>query len=123
MLRVQANFQLPYQMRLNTLINLQSGRPYNRQSQVPTFNRPDVVVEPAGGDLRHDTQTIWDLGFGKQFNLGGSVALQLDLQLLNVLNKTPVDYWETVVLAEGDTYVPNWWVKPRRLQLHIGIEF
>jgi len=123
MLRVQANFQLPYQMRLNTLLNVQSGRPYSRQSQVPTFGRPRVVVEPAGGDLRHGFQYNWDLGFGKRFNLGSNVALQMDIQLLNVLNKTPTDLWESVVLAEGDDFIPTTWVKPRRLQLHVGIEF
>jgi len=123
MLRVQANFQLPYQMRLNTLLNVQSGRPYSRQSQVPTFGRPRVVVEPAGGDLRHGFQYNWDLGFGKRFNLGSNVALQMDVQLLNVLNKTPTDEFESLVLAEGDDFIPSVWVKPRRLQLHVGIEF
>ncbi len=123
MLRVQANFQLPWNMRLNTLINLQSGRPYSRLMQVPTTGRPDVVVEPAGGKLRHDFQYLWDLGIGKQFNLGSGVALQVELQLLNVLNDTPIDYWETLVLAEGEDFIGNWWVKPRRLQLHLGIEF
>ena len=123
MLRVQANFQLPYQMRLNTMINLQNGRPYSRQYYVPTTGRPPAVVAPASDDLRHGFQYNWDLGFGKQFNLGSRVALQVDLQLLNVLNKPPTDYWETVVLSEGDDFVPNWWVKPRRLQIHVGIEF
>ncbi len=47
----------------------------------------------------------------------------MDLQLLNVLNKTPTDWFETIVLAEGDDFIPNYWVKPRRLQLHVGIEF
>jgi len=123
MLRVQANFQLPWQMRANTLVNLQSGRPYSRQSQVPTEGRPAAVVAPAGDPGRHDFQYLWDIGFGKQFNLGGSVALQVDLQLLNVLNNSATDWFETVVLAEGDEFVPNTWIRPRRLQLHIGIEF
>lgn len=123
MLRVQANFQLPRQFRLNTLLNVQSGRPYSRQSLVPTGQRPRAVIDPAGGDLRHGFQYTWDIGFGKQINLGNSVALQLDLQLLNVLNRTPADNWETLVLAEGDTFTPDYWVKPRRLQLHVGIEF
>jgi len=123
MFRVQANFQLPYQMRLNTLINLQSGRPYARRMLMPTTGNPAAVVAAAGDPGRHDFQYLWDLGWGKQFNLGGSVALQVDLQLLNVLNSTPTDWFETTLLDEGDEFVPNWWVKPRRLQLHVGIEF
>jgi len=123
MFRVQANFELPYQMRLNTMINLQSGRPYARRAQLPTEGRPAAVVAPAGDPGRHGFQYLWDLGWGKRFGLGKAVAIQVDLQLLNVLNNTPTDWFETTLLAEGDDFIPNWWVKPRRLQLHVGIEF
>lgn len=123
MLRVQANFQLPWNVNLNTLVNLQSGRPYSRQYRVPTEGRPAAIMEPANDDQRHGFQYLWDLGVGKRFSLSKDVGLQVDLQLLNVLNKTPTDWWETVVLSEGDDFVPQWWVKPRRLQLHVGVEF
>ena len=123
MLRVQANFDLPWQMRANTLINLQNGRPYSRQIYLPTERNPPAIMEPASDEQRHPFQYLWDIGIGKQFNLGGSVALQIDLQLLNALNNSATDYFETVRLNAGDTFIPNWWIKPRRLQLHIGIEF
>jgi outer membrane receptor protein involved in Fe transport len=123
MFRVQANFLLPWEINLNTMINLQSGRPYSRQIEVPTQGRPAVIMAPASDDQRHDFQYQWDLNVGKRFPLGKDVDLQLDLQILNVLNDTPTDWWETVVLSEGDDFVPNTWVKPRRLQLHFGIEF
>jgi hypothetical protein len=123
MFRVQANFQLPWQARLNTMINFQSGRPYSRLYRVPTERRPRALVAPAGDPGRHDFQYLWDVGIGKQFNLGSGVALQVDLQFINLLNSTPTDWFETTVLAEGDDFVPNWWVRPRRLQLHLGIEF
>jgi hypothetical protein len=123
MLRVQANVLLPWELNLNTMINLQSGRPYSRQYEVPVTGNPPVIMEPASDDQRHDFQYLWDLGIGKSFGLGSGVELQLDLQLLNVLNETPIDWWETVVLYEGDDFVPNTWVKPRRLQLRAGIQF
>jgi hypothetical protein len=123
MFRVQANFQLPWQMRLNTMINLQSGRPYARRMLLPTVGNPEAVIAAAGDPGRHDFQYLWDLGWGKRFDLGGNVAIQVDLQLLNVLNSTPTDWMVTTLLAEGDEFVPEWWVKPRRLQLHLGIEF
>jgi len=123
MFRVQANFQLPWNMNLNSMINLQSGRPYNRLYRVPTEGRPRAVVAPAGDPGRHDFQYLWDLGIGKRFDLGGDVGLQVDLQLFNVLNSTPTDWFETTTLAEGDVFVPNTWVKPMRLQLHLGIDF
>jgi outer membrane receptor protein involved in Fe transport len=123
MFRVQANFQLPWNMNANTMVNLQSGRPYNRLSILPTETRPQAVVAPAGDPGRHPFQYQWDIGVGKTFDLGGNVGLQIDLQLFNVLNDTPTDWFETTTLAEGDVYIPNTWVKPRRLQLHVGIEF
>jgi hypothetical protein len=124
MLRVQANFQLPWNMNANTMINLQSGRPYSRQYYLPTEGNPQAVVAPAGSPgYRQDFQYLWDVGIGKRFNLGSDVALQLDLQLFNVFNSTPIDAWQTQVLEGGDDYVGEYWVKPRRLQLHVGIEF
>jgi len=123
MFRVQANFQLPWQMRLNTLINLQSGRPFARRYQLPTYGNPAAVVAPADDPRRHGFQYLWDLGWGKSFSLGQGVAIDVDLQLLNVLNSTPTDWFETTLLAEGDQFIPNWWTKPRRLQLHLGINF
>ena len=111
-------------MNLNTMINLQSGRPYSRQYYVPTAGNPPAVVAPAGSPgYRQDFQYLWDLGIGKTFNLGDDVGLQLNLQFLNLLNSAPIDAWWTEVLAEGDEYVGYLWVKPRRLQLHIGIQF
>jgi outer membrane receptor protein involved in Fe transport len=123
MLRVQANVLLPWTMNLSTMINLQSGRPYSRQAYAPTTGRPQVIMDPLSDDTRHGFQYLWDLGLGKRIDLGSDVEMQLDLQLLNVLNETPTDWWETVVLAAGDSYVPNTWVKPRRLQLRAGITF
>jgi len=122
-LRVQANFQLPWEMRLNTMINLQSGRPHARLYQLPTYGNPNAVVAPAADPGRHGYQYLWDLGFGKRFGLGNNVAIQADLRLLNVLNNTATDWFETLVLAEGDEFIPNTWIKPRRLMLRLGIEF
>ncbi len=123
MLRVQANFVLPWDMNLNTMINLQSGRPYSRQYRLPTTGSPAAIMAPAGDPGRHGFQYLWDLGIGKRFNLGGNVALQVDLQFFNLINNTPTDWYETVVLDEGETFIPTVWIKPRRLQLHVGIEF
>ena len=123
MFRVQANFQLPWQMNANTMLNFQSGRPYARTYYLPTTSRPEAVVAPAGDPGRHGFQYLWDIGVGKRFDLGSDVALQVDLQFLNVLNSTPTDWFETTALYEGQEFIPTWWTKPRRLQLHVGIEF
>ncbi len=123
MFRVQANFALPWNMNANTMINLQSGRPYSLQYRLPTTGSPVAMMIPANDDQRHGFQYQWDIGIGKRFDLGKGVALQFDLQFFNLINNTPTDWFETVVLNPGDEFIPIAWVKPRRLQLHAGISF
>jgi len=80
-------------------------------------------MEPATDDQRHPFQYLWDIGVGKRFQLGGDVELNLDLQLLNVFNDDATDRFVTLELAEGDDFVPDRWVKPRRLMLRAGVAF
>jgi outer membrane receptor protein involved in Fe transport len=120
MFRVQANFELPRDFRLSTSVNLQSGRPYTRQVRLPTEGRPLAILED---DLRHPFQSLVDVGVGRQFVLGGRWKLNLDLQVFNLLNDDATDWFQTVELADGDTFVPTFFVKPRRLQLRVGLEF
>jgi hypothetical protein len=122
MFRVQANFQLPWEMRANTSINIQSGRPYYRQIRAPYETQASSQNYFIAESFRHPSQSIVDLGVGKTISLG-QVDLNLDLQLFNLLNNDATDFFETVILAEGDTFRPNTWVKPRRLMLHAGIQF
>jgi hypothetical protein len=37
------------------------------------------------------------------------------------LNNTGTDWMETWLLDYPDDFRPSWWIKPRRLQLHLGI--
>ena len=90
---------------------------HDQPAERPALRPPDRGAHPgpagddhgAGEQQRHDFQYQWDLNVGKRFPLGKDVDLQLDLQILNVLNDTPTDWWETVVLSEGDDFVPNTW--------------
>jgi outer membrane receptor protein involved in Fe transport len=123
MLRVQANFELPWNLHANTIVNLQSGRPYARQIELPTSGHPPAILEPASDDQRHPFQTIVDVGIGKRFNLGGDVEAKVDLQILNLLNDDATDWFEEVRLNAGDEFIPNYWLKPRRLMMRVGIQF
>jgi hypothetical protein len=122
MFRVQANFHLPWEMRANTSINIQSGRPYYRQIRAPYATQASSQDYFIAESFRHPTQNLIDVGVGKTFPLG-AVDLKLDLQLFNLLNEDATDFFETVILAPGDSFYPNTWVKPRRLMLHAGIQF
>lgn len=127
MFRVLANWQLPWDLHASTVIKLQSGRPYTRQAragyQVISAQQSSFIADPAGGPRRYDFQNLIDFSLGKRWQLPGRFILKTDLQVLNLLNSTAVDQWVDYVLDEGDEYVPNSWVYPRRLMLRIGLEY
>jgi len=124
MLRVLANFTLPWEMRASTVINFQDGRPYYRQiSGNYSTNRTGQGRFVADSSFRHDFQYLVDFSIGKDFRIPGNGRLKLDLQFFNLLNSAEVDYFETTLLEYPDDFRPNWWVKPRRLQLHLGVEW
>lgn len=123
MLRVQANFALPWDMRANTSVNLQDGRPYTRQGRLPTEGRPVAILETG---FRHGFQNLVDVGLGKTFKLKDGFEINFDLQVLNLLNDVETDWFQTVVLEPGDEFVPSsngGWIKPRRFQLRAGLRF
>jgi hypothetical protein len=57
------------------------------------------------------------------WQLPGNIILKTDLQFFNLLNRAAVDNFTTYVLNEGDEYLPNRWVHPRRLMLRVGSEY
>jgi hypothetical protein len=63
-----------------------------------------------------------DMTLGRAFILG-PVDLLLDLQLYNAFNTDTYNYWETLNVPPGDSYVPSGYVFPRRLQLRVGLRF
>jgi len=127
MFRVQANWQLPWNIHASTVVNLQNGRPYTRQARVfynnISFQQTKFIVGTAGGPRRFEFQNLIDFAIGKRWQLPGRFILKTDLQFFNLLNSTAVDMWATSVLNEGDEFVPSMWVKPRRLMLRIGLEY
>ncbi len=87
MFRVQANFELPWQLRASTAINLQSGQAYSRQVRAPyntTAGRQDYFV--GDYDLRLDFQSLIDFSIGKDWGILGDTVLKTDLQFFNLLN-------------------------------------
>jgi len=131
MFRLQASFELPWQLLATTTVNLQTGRPYNRQISV---SRADdgtplaqgstvLILEPASDRLRYDSQSIVDLSLGKRFQVG-RVTVKLDAQILNVLDDGAVERFASLVLADpSKDYVVRTRVDPRRYMLRFGLEF
>jgi hypothetical protein len=125
MFRVQGNFDLPKQLYLGGVVNLQSGTPFNRQVRVPGLNQGlvTVIMEPATDDRRKPFQSLVDVSLGRRFKLGDRGTIKLDLQLLNALNEDANEFFETLVLQAGDSPIPSNFIFPRRLMVRAGWEF
>jgi hypothetical protein len=50
--------------------------------------------------------------------------LRLDAAVYNVLNSDQVLWYDSLQLkSPEETFIPVNWVKPRRMQLHMGLRF
>jgi hypothetical protein len=114
----------------STSINIESGKPYNRQIRVFDFNQstPYVIMAPSGSDdvtgkLRRGTQKNIDIIFGKRIRAGG-MTVKLDALVYNLLNDNADLFFSDLRLQQpGDEFIPSDWVLPRRLMVKLGLEF
>ena len=121
-LRVMGNVMLPYQFKLNSVINIQSGRTYDRRQNYSLPNtRGYIVNSPSDGTL--PTQYLWDFGVGKHFNLGKETDLSIYLMILNILNDDAITGFQTLNPTGGDELIPNAWVLPRRANIRLRFAF
>ena len=123
--RVVGNVMLPLGFKLSSVVNVQSGRTYDRQQQVRLPNRgwTTIVTSPATDDQRYPTQYLWDLGIGKHFELGKGMALNVDVQILNILNDDSIEWYRSLNWPVGEQPLPGGWVLPRRAQLRLRFSF
>ncbi|MGB3562383.1 MAG: hypothetical protein WBC09_04915, partial [Thermoanaerobaculia bacterium] len=131
MFRVQANFELPWNMHASTSINLQDGRPYSQQAVVRgVLNQGSVrfITVPASDSQRYPFQSLIDFSIGKRWNIGGDGILKTDIQIFNLLNNAAYDEFngggsEALVPDANGILTPSWWVLPRRIMLRLGVEY
>jgi len=116
---------LPYQFKINSVVNIQSGRTYDRRQwyRLPVQGSGEIITNPGDNSQRHDTQYLWDFGVGKHFNLGKGTDFSIYLQILNILNDDAVEDWVTNTFTEGEDLVPGSWVLPRRAEVRLRIAF
>jgi hypothetical protein len=124
-LRLVGNVMLPLDFKISSVFNIQSGRTYDRRQWVRLPNRgwTEITTVPASDDQRMPTQYLWDLGFGKHFNLGNGMTLNIDIQVLNILNDDAPEWWRELNWPAGEEPVPGGWVLPRRAQLRARFAF
>ena len=124
-LRLVGNLMLPYQFKISSVFNIQSGMTWDRNQWVNLPNRgfSQIITKPASDDQRYPTQYLWDLGIGKHFNLGKGTNLNIDIQVLNILNDDAVEWWRDTTYPVGEEPLPGSWVLPRRTQLRVRFSF
>jgi hypothetical protein len=129
MFRLAGTFHLPADFMLAASLNIQSGRAFSRQVRLFDLSSAGggvpVIMETAGSrdGLRHPTNKSVDLRIGKRFPLGETTAIKLDAIALNLLNDDASIEMATLELDEGDDFVPDNWVFPRRLMILVGFQF
>jgi len=116
------NVMLPYQFKLNSVVNIQSGRTYDRRQNYVLPNTSGyIVTSPSDGTL--PTQYLWDFGVGKHFDLGKGTDFSIYLHILNILNDDAITSWQTQAPRGGDYLIPDAWVLPRRAELRLRFAF
>jgi hypothetical protein len=127
MFRAQGVFRLPWDLMCSTAVNIESGRPFNRQIQVFGLGqgRSLIIMEPSGSrpGLRRTTNKSIDVMFGKRLRLGRA-TLKLDGTIYNLTNADNALFFHTLILqSPEDDFEPGLWRLPRRLMIRLGIDF
>jgi hypothetical protein len=125
MLRGIGNYMLPWDLKLSTVVNFQTGKAYDRHAWVrlPNQSWTQIIAVPASYDQRFPDQYLWDLSLGKHFTFADNYKLSIDLQVLNLLNDDATEGWQNRDFAGSDNPIPDLWVRPRRAELRLRFEF
>jgi hypothetical protein len=120
-------FELPGDFVVAPALNLESGRPFNRQIQAFGLNQGStrVILETAGSrdELRREANKNIDIMVGKRVRIGGA-TLKFDATVYNILNSDNVTFFQDLRLSSPDeTFEPDEWVPPRRLMIRLGFDF
>jgi len=119
-LRLVGNVMLPYKFKLNSVVNIQSGRTYDRRQNYLGGDNY-IVTSPADGTL--PTQYLWDFGVGKHFSFGKGTDFSIYLQILNILNDDGITDFQTLNPTGGNELIPDRWVLPRRANIRLRFAF
>ncbi|PWT88879.1 MAG: hypothetical protein C5B54_09865 [Acidobacteria bacterium] len=128
MFRVQGVFfHLPGDLQFSANAEFSSGRPYARQVRAGgdgLLNQDAIIYtsEPRG-NLRFSPIEMVDLSVAREFKISGEWRLRLEGDIFNLLNSDQELFWTTQTLAPGEQFVPDTWVKPRRLQIRVALQF
>jgi hypothetical protein len=128
--QVQGNFELPWKLTATTIYRYLDGKPFSRQVRVGgpasgvqlAQGNQTIIAVPASTSNTLPDQNVLDLALGRGFDLG-KVDLKIDLQLFNAFNEDSHDWWETLLVPQGENYTPSGYITPRRWMLRLSLQF
>jgi hypothetical protein len=125
MFRVQGIFpRLPGGIQASTTVNFSSGRAFTRQIRVRLNQGGQRVIMDHHPDLRYAVISNIDLAISKQFSIGRAMQLTLTGTIFNLRNADYATFYGSVVLQDpSQTFQPNSWNWPRRLQIGVAFQF
>ncbi|MGH9461949.1 MAG: TonB-dependent receptor [Vicinamibacteria bacterium] len=124
MFKVQAVYELPYDIALAANWQWFTGRPWVRQVQA-SLNQgiKEIFNEPNDGSRRVDDQNLVDLRVEKAFPVYGSLRASVLADVFNVFNSDAALDVASQVGTQDVFGVPSTFVGPRRLQFGFKLSF
>lgn len=126
MFRIQGVWNLlPLGLDAAMNFDFSSGRPHTRQFNVALDQgNKHVIMER---DIHLDPFQVVDLTIGRKFLLSQNIGIQVNGTIYNLLNEDTVltlnGSAAQVLHAPGNVYTPGVWIKPRRLEIRVGMQF
>ena len=129
--QVQGNWDLPWKLRGMAIYRYLAGKPYNTQLSVGGMasgaplnqGSQTIIAVPAVSGVTRPANNILDVGLTRDFSLGGSIDLGVNVKLFNVFNDDSHDWWQTLKVPPGDSFIPKGYVMPRRWMLQLRLSF
>jgi hypothetical protein len=124
MFKVQAVYELPYDIELAANWQWFTGRPWVRQVQA-SLNQGvrEIFDEPNDGSRRVDDQNLVDLRVEKAFPIYGELRASVLADIFNVFNSDAALDVGSQVGTQDVFGVPSKFVGPRRLQFGFRLSF
>ncbi len=124
MFRLQSVFQeIWWGMTASVIADFSSGRHHTRIFRQTGLNQggTDIIMER---DFRLANIESIDVTVGKRFNLGQEMFVRLDGTIYNVLNSdNELSLASLRIQSAEQTFLPNYWSQPRRLEVRLGFGF
>jgi len=123
MVKLIANFALPWQTDLSLLWAYSSGRPYTYYPTYDGFTPLDSTMTFTPNNARMPDAHVVDVKASKRFRLGDFSTLAFYVDIRNLLDTRNVVWMDSNGKVGGELSDVSAWGYPRRVRLGLRLEF